>query len=49
MAYNPLEMADWQISEAAEENMPTPEDWRERLDLEKDEVLPMGGLPSWIS
>ncbi|HPA15397.1 MAG TPA: formate--tetrahydrofolate ligase [Desulfobacterales bacterium] len=44
MAYNPLEMADWQISEAAEENMPTPEDWRERLDLEKDEVLPMGRL-----
>jgi len=28
MAYNAVEMADWQISEAAEENMPTPEEWR---------------------
>ena len=42
MAYNAVEMADWQISEAAEENMPYPEDWREKLALEKDEVLPMG-------
>jgi formate--tetrahydrofolate ligase len=24
MAYNAVEMADWQISEAAEKNMPTP-------------------------
>ena len=30
MAYNAVEMADWQISEAAEKNMPTPEEWRER-------------------
>ncbi len=44
MAYNAVEMADWQISEAAEENMPTPEDWREKLALEKDEILPMGRL-----
>ncbi|HDH87258.1 MAG TPA: formate--tetrahydrofolate ligase [Desulfobacteraceae bacterium] len=44
MAYNAVEMSDWQISEAAEENMPTPEDWRERLGLEKDEILPMGRL-----
>ena len=44
MAYNAVEMADWQISEAAEENMPYPEDWREKLALEKDEVLPMGRL-----
>ena len=29
MAYNAVEMADWQISEAAEENMPYPEEWRE--------------------
>ncbi|OPX34648.1 MAG: formate--tetrahydrofolate ligase [Desulfobacteraceae bacterium 4484_190.1] len=44
MAYNAVEMQDWQISEAAEKNMPTPEDWREKLGLEKDEMLPMGKL-----
>ena len=44
MAYNAVEMADWQISEAAEENMPTPDEWREKLGLEKDEMLPMGRL-----
>jgi formate--tetrahydrofolate ligase len=44
MAYNAVEMADWQISEAAEENMPTPDDWREKLALEKDEVIPQGRL-----
>ncbi|MBL7211390.1 MAG: formate--tetrahydrofolate ligase [Desulfobacteraceae bacterium] len=44
MAYNAVEMADWQISEAAEENMPLPEEWREKLGLEKDEMLPMGRL-----
>ncbi len=44
MAYNAVEMADWQISEAAEENMPTPDEWREKLGLEKDEILPMGRL-----
>jgi len=44
MAYNAVEMADWQISEAAEKNMPTPDEWREKLGLEKEEVLPMGRL-----
>jgi formate--tetrahydrofolate ligase len=44
MAYDATKMADWQISEAAEVNMPTPEQWRERLGLEKDEMLPMGRL-----
>jgi formate--tetrahydrofolate ligase len=44
MAYNAVEMSDWQISEAAEENMPTPDDWREKLGLQKDEILPMGRL-----
>ena len=27
MAYDAVNMADWQISEAAEKNMPTPEEW----------------------
>lgn len=44
MAYDATKMADWQISEAAEVNMPTPEQWREKLGLEKDEMLPMGRL-----
>jgi formyltetrahydrofolate synthetase len=44
MAYNAVKMADWQISEAAEENMPTPEEWGEKLGLEKEEVLAMGRL-----
>jgi len=35
-------MADWQIAEAAEENMPTPEEWRAKLGLKKDEVLAYG-------
>jgi len=37
-------MKDWQISEAAEENMPTPEEWREKLGLQKDEILPYGRI-----
>ena len=44
MAYNAVEMADWQISEAAEKNMPTPDEWREKLGLEKEEVFAMGRL-----
>jgi len=44
MAYDAVEMSDWQISEAAEENMPTPDEWREKLGLQKDEILPMGRL-----
>jgi len=44
MAYNALEMEDWQISEAAEAHMPMPDEWRDRLGLEKDEILPMGRL-----
>ncbi len=44
MAYNAVKMADWQIAEEAEENMPTPEEWRNKLGLEKEEILPMGRL-----
>ncbi|MBN1834090.1 MAG: formate--tetrahydrofolate ligase [Deltaproteobacteria bacterium] len=44
MAYNAVKMADWQISEAAEKNMPTPEEWRERMGLQKDELIPYGRL-----
>jgi methylenetetrahydrofolate dehydrogenase (NADP+)/methenyltetrahydrofolate cyclohydrolase/formyltetrahydrofolate synthetase len=44
MAYDAVKMADWQISEEAEKNMPTPWEWQEKLGLEKDEILPMGRL-----
>jgi methylenetetrahydrofolate dehydrogenase (NADP+)/methenyltetrahydrofolate cyclohydrolase/formyltetrahydrofolate synthetase len=44
MAYDATKMKDWQISEAAEENMPTPDGWRERLNLQKDEIIPYGRL-----
>ncbi len=44
MAYDATQMADWQISEAAERNMPSPRDWQERLGLQQDEVIPMGRL-----
>ena len=44
MAYDATKMADWQISEAAEKKMPTPEQWQEKLGLKKDEMLPMGRL-----
>jgi len=37
-------MKDWQIAEAAEENMPIPEAWREKLGLERDELLPYGRI-----
>jgi len=42
LAYDAVKMKDWQIAEAAEQNMPTPDEWRERLGLQKDEVLPYG-------
>ncbi len=44
MAYDATKLKDWQISEAAEENMPTPDGWRERLNLDKDEIVPYGRL-----
>jgi formate--tetrahydrofolate ligase len=44
MAYDATKMKDWEIAEAAEANMPTPEEWRERLGLEKDEVMTYGRI-----
>ena len=44
MAYDSVKMKDWQISEAAEVNMPTPDEWREKLNLQKDEIIPYGRL-----
>jgi len=44
MAYDATKLKDWQISEAAEENMPSLDEWRGRLGLEKDEIIPYGRL-----
>jgi len=44
MPYDATKMADWQIAEEAEKNMPTPEEWREKLRLEKDEIIPYGRI-----
>jgi formate--tetrahydrofolate ligase len=44
MPYDPTVLEDWQISEAAEEGLPSPSEWRERLGLEEGEIIPMGRL-----
>ena len=44
MAYDATKMKDWQIAEAAEANMPTPEEWHERMGLEKEEILAYGRI-----
>ncbi len=44
MSYDATKMSDWQIAEDSEKRMPTPEEWRERLNLQKDEIIPYGRL-----
>ncbi len=44
MAYEAVKMEDWQIAEAAEQNMPTPDEWRDKLGLKKDELLAYGRI-----
>jgi len=44
MAYDAVKMKDWQIAEAAEANMPRPEKWREKLGLERNELLAYGRI-----
>ena len=44
MAYDAVNMKDWQIAEASEENMPTPDEWRDKLGLEKEELLAYGRI-----
>lgn len=44
MPYDATKMKDWEISESAEKNMPTPSEWQEKLGLQKDEIIPMGRL-----
>jgi len=42
--YDAVQMKDWQIAEAAEANMPGSDEWRERLSLKKDEIIPFGRI-----
>ena len=44
MAYDAVKMADWQISEAAEEHLKSIWDFQKELGLEKDEVIPFGRI-----
>lgn len=44
MPYDPTKMKDWEIAQEAEKNMPTPDEWREKLGLEKDEVINYGRI-----
>jgi formate--tetrahydrofolate ligase len=44
MPYDPTKLSDWQIAQEAEKDMPLPDEWRERLGLEKDEVIPYGRI-----
>ena len=44
MIYDPTKMTDWQIAETAEKNMPSPDEWRDKLGLKKDEIIPHGKI-----
>jgi formyltetrahydrofolate synthetase len=44
MAYDATKMADWQIAEEAEKKMPTPEEWRDKLGLQHDELMGYGRI-----
>jgi formyltetrahydrofolate synthetase len=44
VAYDAVNMEDWQIAEAAEANMPSPDEWRDKLGLQKDELLAYGRI-----
>jgi formyltetrahydrofolate synthetase len=44
MPFDATKMADWQIAQAAEKNMPSPSAWQARLGLLDDEILPMGRI-----
>ena len=42
MPYDATKMADWEIAQATEKNMPSASQWKERLGLQEDEILTMG-------
>jgi len=44
MAYDPTTMKDYEIARLAEQNLPTPEEWRERFGLHREEIIPYGKI-----
>lgn len=44
MPYDSTKIKNWEIGDSAEKHMPTPEAWRVKLGLEKDEVIPYGKI-----
>jgi formyltetrahydrofolate synthetase len=44
MPYDAVKMADWQISEAAEEHMKSIWDFQKELGLDQDEIIPYGRI-----
>ena len=48
MAYDAVNMADWQISEAAEKNMPTLMNGARNLGWKKRKCSPWGASPNSI-
>lgn len=44
LPYNPTVLKDWEIAAEAEKHMPTPQEWAERLGLDKDEIIPYGRI-----
>jgi len=45
MPFDPTVLKDWQIAAEAEKNMPSPEQWIDKLGLKKDELIPYGRTP----
>ncbi len=44
MAYDATKLQDWEIAREAEKGMPTPEEWRGKLGLDKKEVITYGRI-----
>ena len=44
MPYDAVKLKEWQIAELSEKNMPTPDEWREKLGLRKEEIIPYGRI-----
>jgi len=44
VAYDATKFKEWQIAEMAEVNMPLPDAWRERLNLQPQETIPYGKI-----
>ncbi|MEN3005357.1 formate--tetrahydrofolate ligase [Dehalobacterium formicoaceticum] len=42
---DPVEFKDWQIAEEAEKSMLSPEQWRDKLGLTNEELIPYGKTP----